>query len=94
MLINNFKLEIKDGILIISKKDKTVELYEVSDLKSLMEESTGKKYYYAIYANSLGYYTGYDFECNEYVYCGSLSIPRNITRMKAYISNKSKEDEE
>jgi hypothetical protein len=88
MIIDNFSIEIKDGILIIkSIKPLTVTLDQAQELKSIMEENTGKVYKYAIYSNCLGYFSGYDFDTDSHIYCGSLSIPRNIEKMKEYIQN-------
>lgn len=91
MNIGNFKVGIKDNILIITSKIQSVSLDDVKEIKSLMEESTGNTYYYVIFNNILGYYSGYDFKEGHSVYCGTLSEKTSIEQIKTYLNKKENE---
>jgi len=94
MDIDNFKIGIKDNILIASSKIQSVSLEDVKELKSLIQNSTGNTYNYAIFKNILGYYSGYDFEEDHSIYCGTLSEKTSIEQVKDYIKRKDYETED
>lgn len=87
MEVDNFTINIKNGILIVTSK-KNVTLDNLKDLKILMERSTERGYNYGMYRNALGYYDGYDFLLNISVYCSSLKESRAIEMIENYILTK------
>lgn len=88
MDIENFKVGIKDNILIISSATQTVALEDVKRIKSLLESNTGNVYNYAIFKNLVGYYSGYDFIAGHSIYCGTRSEKTSIDQVNEYIKKK------
>lgn len=83
MVIGNFEINIKDGIIIVTSK-KNVTLDDLREMKTLMEENTGHAYNYGIYRDITGYHDGYDFLKNISVYCGTLNQKVAIDKMLNY----------
>lgn len=88
MNIENFKIGIKDNILIISSTTQSVTLEDVKEIVTLMKDNTGNDYNYAIFKNLVGYYSGYDFKENHSIYCGTRSEKTSIDQVKEYIKNE------
>lgn len=90
MKFDNFEVDIVDNILVFKSKNQTVSLENAKELHQLMEENTLKKYKYGIYKSLIGYYSGYDFEENKTIYCGTLSEKTSINQVKEYANNKNR----
>jgi hypothetical protein len=80
-------LGLKDGILIIYDKSKTLTTEEIIELVKGYEESTGKVYPYVLTKNVLGYYRGWDISRNCSIYCGTMSEKTSLSQIKEYIKN-------
>jgi len=83
MKIDDFSIAIDSGILIVTSK-KNVTLENLQEMKTIVEQSTGKKYSCGTYRDALGYYDGYDFQNNISVYCGTLNEKAAIEKIKNY----------
>lgn len=90
-VIDDFVIDIKEEILIITRKNGVIK-DDIAYIKSIFEENTGKIYNYIMYQDSLGYYHGYDFINNTSVYCTSISKKYAIELFKQDLKqiNKNK----
>ena len=53
-------------------------------LKEEFENSTGNNYPIVLWKNIVGYYSGYDFENNCSIYCGTMSEKTSIEQINEY----------
>jgi hypothetical protein len=88
MEIGNFSVFVKDGILIVTSK-KNVTLDDLKEVKTLMENSTGRGYSCGIYRDIIGYYDGYDFKNDVSIYCGTLNEKSSIEKIQNYKLTKN-----
>lgn len=77
MDINNFSLDVRDRVLIITSK-KGVSHNEMLEIKSLFETSSEHVYNYVMYKDGLGYYHTYDFINEDFIYCTTLNLKRAL----------------
>ena len=82
------KTSVKSNILIVEAKNFAITVEKVKYIKDGFEKSTGKSYPYVLYKNVLGYYSGYDFDKDCSIYCGSRSENQSIQQIKEYINGK------
>ena len=87
MEINNFKIGIKDKILVVTSK-KNVTLDDLKEVRMLLQESTEYDYNYGMYRDIIGYYDGYDFIKNTSIYCGSLNENVSLKKIQDYIKSE------
>lgn len=87
MKIDHFEVSLRNGIVIVTSK-KNVTLENLIEMKEILEASTGNTYSYGMYRNILGYYDGYDFINNTFIYCGSMNEKTNIQKILNYASKK------
>lgn len=88
-LINDYSIDIKDEVLIVSNKNGVIK-DDVSYIKEILEESTGKVYNYIMYKDSLGYYHAYDFILNKSIYCATLNRTHARELVNKYIKEINK----
>lgn len=86
MSINDFSLDVKDGILIVTSK-KGVTKDEMFEVKSLFESGSSHIYNYVMYSDGLGYYHAYDFINNQFIYCTTINRKYALELVKKYKKN-------
>lgn len=84
MNINDCEISLKNKILIITSRERSLELDDLVDIKLLMEETTGHIYRYGMYKNYLGYYKAFDFEKDKFIYCASMNEKVAVELVEKY----------
>lgn len=85
MKIDNFDVQIKDKLLIVTapfNRDVTKE--DLLEVKKLLENSTNYIFEYGLYRNIIGYYYGFDFVLNDSVNIGTLNLKVAIEMINTY----------
>ncbi|MGV8961890.1 MAG: hypothetical protein ACOH2V_00735 [Candidatus Saccharimonadaceae bacterium] len=88
MNINDCNVSLENRILVISSTKKTIDLDDLAEIKIIMEDSTGHVYRYGMYKDIVGYYKGYDFLINRFIYCASLNKKSALELMQNYIDEQ------
>lgn len=87
MIINNFSIDFKNNILIITSENGVKEK-DIPELKTIVEETMEKIYNYVMYRDGLGYYHCWDYLKNDSVYCATLNKTYAIKLINKYINEK------
>lgn len=76
-----------DNILILKDKNNTITLQEANNFRISFENTLEKSFPFVGFCNILGYYSGYDFNKNQSIYCGTMSEKTTVEQIKQYIKN-------
>lgn len=76
-----------DNILILKDKNNTITLQEANNFRVSFESTLKKSFPFVGFCNILGYYSGYDFNKNQSIYCGTMSEKTTVEQIKEYIKN-------
>lgn len=91
MEYQNFKLTLKDNIIILTANKVNVTVEDLKNAYEFLTNTTHKIYECGTYRDIIGYYDGYDFINNIPIYCGTMSESVAIKKIKEYKQIKFKQ---
>lgn len=89
MNIINCNVSLENKIIVISSDKRTINFDDLAEIKMTLENSTGHEYRYGMYRDIVGYYKGYDFDLDDFVYCASLNKKIALGLMQEYIDKQN-----
>lgn len=83
-----------DNILILKDKNNTITLQEANNFRISFEITLKKSFPFVGFCNILGYYSGYDFNKNQSIYCGTMNEKTTVDQIKEYIKKEYNKNDE